>query len=186
MNKKGSTLIELIISIALISVILVFMVKLLVDINNTESNNDYAKNNQIIRAEIIKAIETDIGKKNLTNVTDTKGTNKLVINFYYSDSTTAKIEIENKSLTFTPSSGDIRKWTLKEGEFYLDKFDKAFETDSSGNYQFLYLNIEVHTQNDNNTIFRVETNTKDGREIKTIKTKNNILDDISISYIKKK
>ena len=38
-NKKGTTLMEVIISIALISIVLAFMIKLLVDLNNTESNN---------------------------------------------------------------------------------------------------------------------------------------------------
>ena len=59
MNNKGSTLLELIISIALISVILVFMVRLLVDLNDSETNNKYAKKNQVIRAEILRTIEND-------------------------------------------------------------------------------------------------------------------------------
>ena len=51
MNNKGSTLLELIISIALISVILVFMVRLLVDLNDSETNNKYAKKNQSLLQE---------------------------------------------------------------------------------------------------------------------------------------
>ena len=53
LNKKGVTLAEVIVSIALISVVLVFMVKLLIELNNAETNTTYAKNNQITRAEIL-------------------------------------------------------------------------------------------------------------------------------------
>ena len=35
LNKKGTTLAEVVISIVLISVVLVFMIKLLIDLNNT-------------------------------------------------------------------------------------------------------------------------------------------------------
>ena len=38
LNKKGNTLIELVISIALMSVILISIVRLLVDLNNTNTN----------------------------------------------------------------------------------------------------------------------------------------------------
>ena len=48
LNKKGSSLLELIISIALISVVMGFLVKLLVDLNNKDTNSDFAINNQVI------------------------------------------------------------------------------------------------------------------------------------------
>ena len=74
MNNKGSTLLELIISIALISVILVFMVRLLVDLNDSETNNKYAKKNQVIRAEILRTIENDLQNKIITNIRDNSTT----------------------------------------------------------------------------------------------------------------
>ena len=74
MNNKGSTLLELIISIALISVILVFMVRLLVDLNDSETNNKYAKKNQVIRAEILRTIENDLQNKIITDIRDNSTT----------------------------------------------------------------------------------------------------------------
>ena len=79
MNNKGSTLLELIISIALISVILVFMVRLLVDLNDSETNNKYAKKNQVIRAEILRTIENDLQNKILTDIRDNSTTSNLMI-----------------------------------------------------------------------------------------------------------
>ena len=70
LNNKGNTLIELIISIALMSVVLVSMVRLLVDLNNTNTNSVYAKNNEVVRSEIIRAIETDLNNYKLSNIND--------------------------------------------------------------------------------------------------------------------
>ena len=66
LNNKGNTLIELIISIELMSVVLVSMVRLLVDLNNTNTNSVYAKNNEVVRSEIIRAIETDLNNYKLS------------------------------------------------------------------------------------------------------------------------
>ena len=70
LNNKGNTLIELVISIALMSVVLVSMVRLLVDLNNTNTNSVYAKNNEVVRSEIIRAIETDLNNYKLSNIND--------------------------------------------------------------------------------------------------------------------
>ena len=49
MNKKGTTLIEVIISIALIAVVLSFMIKMLIELNADDTDSTYAR--------IIKLIE---------------------------------------------------------------------------------------------------------------------------------
>lgn len=67
LNKKGITLVEIIISIALISIVLIFLFSLLVDVKdmNDEAsiNSDYLIN----KALILKNIEEDLSKEN--NVT---------------------------------------------------------------------------------------------------------------------
>ena len=60
LNKKGTTLAEVIISIALISVVLVFMIRLLIDLNNMQTNTTYATGNQVNRAEILRMIGNDL------------------------------------------------------------------------------------------------------------------------------
>ena len=74
LNNKGMSLVEVIISIALISVVLVFMIKLLIDVNNTQTNNDYAKDNQTIRTEILRAIHNDLNTKTLRSVDGSSST----------------------------------------------------------------------------------------------------------------
>ena len=84
MNKKGTTLIEVIISIALIAVVLSFMIKMLIELNADDTDSTYAKDNQINRAEILRAVNNDLNEHTLIDIND-NGSNgsTLVINFLY-------------------------------------------------------------------------------------------------------
>ena len=106
MNNKGSTLLELIISIALISVILVFMVRLLVDLNDSETNNKYAKKNQVIRAEILRTIENDLQNKIITDIRDNSTTSNLIITFKFNDNKESNINVL-KDISFDVNDRDI-------------------------------------------------------------------------------
>lgn len=164
LNKKGSSLVELVISIALMSVVLVFMMKLLVDLNNTETNNSYAKKNEVIRSEIIRMIGNDLNENILSEVrtsTSTNG-NELKIGFSFNNKT-SEIIVDNNTLTYTNAKGQTRKWTLKQGEFNTSCVD--YKMGEEDGYATFEIGIQVHTSNDLNN-----------------KTNNNILDDILISY----
>jgi len=64
LNKKGLTIIELIVSIALISVIMLFMYKLLSDITFERDNDYIATLNHEQRIEIIDNIESVLNDNN--------------------------------------------------------------------------------------------------------------------------
>lgn len=164
MNNKGSTLLELIISIALISVILVFMVRLLVDLNDSETNNKYAKKNQVIRAEILRTIENDLQNKIITDIRDNSTTSNLIITFKFNDNKESNINVLKDKLTYKNTDGKTRTWTLKEGYFDITKSPVDFSQDE--NIYSLIIDIPVYTTNEFNT-----------------KNNNNLLDDISVSYI---
>ena len=68
MDNKGFTLIEIMVSISLIAIVLVFMFNLLGDIKreNALSNNDIA--DALNRATITRIIQNDFIEKNLTIV----------------------------------------------------------------------------------------------------------------------
>src|SRR5574344_2183259 len=86
LNKKGVTLIELIISMVLISVVMVFMYRLLININNEITNSTFAIDNQQNRLEIIDTVEEDILYKTLTTLTNTNNTKKWEVkNAYHHD-----------------------------------------------------------------------------------------------------
>ena len=171
MNKKGSTLLELVISIALISVILVFLMRLLVDLNNTEANNTYAKKNQVNRAEILRAIQNDLNKNTITSIDGSSSTaDTLKIKFYFLDKESL-IEATEDKFTYTSSDGNTRTWTMNGAKIYpkLAKLDYSNDNlDDDDSIYTLQIDIEVHTENENNTL-----------------NNNNILDDIIISYMGK-
>lgn len=168
LNNKGTSLIELIVSIAMISVILIFMFRLLTDVNNDEVNPTYAKDNQVIRAEIIKFIESDLSGKSLKAVTSGTG----YINFSFKETTNLGklvFSSSNKTVSYTNSSGEIRKWTMKEAD--IDNTANICSSgtgDDSISIYTLSIIIPIYTENDLNS-----------------KDKNNPVDDIILSYIGK-
>ena len=128
LNNKGNTLIELIISIALMSVVLVSMVRLLVDLNNTNTNSVYAKNNEVVRSEIIRAIETDLNNYKLSNIND---------------------------LSNEESAGAVKINLIFKGRHAIITAKKntnlIFSVDEKKNIFTLQIDIEIHTNNDKNT-----------------------------------
>ena len=90
LNKKGMTLVEIIISIALISIVLVFLFSLLVDVkdmnNEASINSDYLIN----KALILKNIEEDLDKA------DSLKLNTCEINDFYKTYNTYKDSLEDK------------------------------------------------------------------------------------------
>ena len=162
MNKKGTSIIELIISIALLSIILSFMLKLLVDLNNVRTNSKFAKENQIIRSEIIRTIENDIKNKTITNITSTKNGNKLRLTFTFTSGSSI-LDIAPTELSYKKTDGKNRKWTMEDCKLYTDKV--YLNKIGSLNSCSFIMNIQVHTTNNENNSSR-----------------NNPLDDIQISY----
>ena len=56
-NKKGLTLIELLVTLLLVSIIVVFIYRLILNMNNQTTNPEFAMSNQTVRTEIIRTIE---------------------------------------------------------------------------------------------------------------------------------
>lgn len=172
LNKKGSTLMELVISIVLISVILIFLMRLLVDLNNTDTNNSYAKDNQIIRLEIIRTIEKDFNARILQEISDQSDADTLKVDFTFSDNKTSSLEVYEKNIVYKNVEGKERRWSIKGGKIYPYKAGVNFLNYSGRGADegvfVLEINIEVHTSNDLNKL-----------------NSNNILDDITISYVGK-
>ena len=59
MNKRGITLVEVVVSIGLISVVMLFLFNLLIDMQFEEDHASFSKKNQVARASIIKLIQND-------------------------------------------------------------------------------------------------------------------------------
>ncbi len=85
LNKKGMSLMELLVTIVLIGIVLAFIFQLLVDLRNERDNNNFAHNNQVNRIEIMHTIGDDLNKFVLQSIVDASSGGNLTINFNFRD-----------------------------------------------------------------------------------------------------
>ena len=130
MDKKGFTMTELMVSIAIIAVVMVFLVKMLIDVRYDNRNELYDTKNQINRAEIIKTIQNDLDKKIIASINDSgSDDNKLVININTDYNTTATIEAVTQDgeeyIKYKSTSNKNYKWMIERNnkETYIKKND---------------------------------------------------------------
>lgn len=91
LNKKGMTIIEILISVVLVSVVLMFLFRLLVELRAEDEKSEYASKNQLNRAELVDLIESDLDKYVLTGVEDISGSssNTIEILFHFETASNA-------------------------------------------------------------------------------------------------
>ena len=167
LNKKGTSLAEVIISIALISVVLIFMIRLLIDLNNLETNTTYARDNQINRAEILRTIGNDLNNKVLTSIVDNSDSETLNITFNFSDNTSSYLSTTSTLFSYIDSTGEnVRRWEIAESSVYVNRANVYYSADDNDKIFTLIIDIEVHTINEENDT-----------------ENNNTLDDIMINYL---
>ena len=130
MDKKGFTMTELMVSIAIIAVVMVFLVKMLIDVRYDNRNELYDTKNQINRAEIIKTIQNDLDKKVITSINDSgSADNKLAININTDSNTSATIEAVTQDgeeyIKYKSTSNKNYKWMIERNnkETYIKKND---------------------------------------------------------------
>ena len=124
MKEKGFTMVELMVSISIIAVVMVFLVRLLVDIKYDSTNELYNTANQINRAEIIKTIQEDLKGKNISNISDNgSGASNLNIVLTTDKGTAIIIVDSNNNFKYKSTGGKTTKWKLKSNnkETYIQK-----------------------------------------------------------------
>ena len=74
MNKKGMTLMEVLVSLVLISIVMIFIVNLLSDLKNEGILSNKRNEDSLTRASLINVIEADLINTNPYLVTFIKNT----------------------------------------------------------------------------------------------------------------
>ena len=122
-DNHGITLIELIISIALISIVIMFLFRLLVDVRYSDNNTDFDRENQQTRAIIIKTIQEDFLERKLIGLTDHNTpaySDQLIIDFIYADGTTGTLMVSTDGsngeqyVSYRNALGTEKWWLEKE------------------------------------------------------------------------
>lgn len=109
LNNYGMTLMELVVSVALISVIMIFMYKLIADVRSEKNENDKLTDNIIKISEIEVEIQNLIIKENISEISLYNGSIEfpnLTVNFS-EEGDNVKIILDNKE------GATDKKWTLE-------------------------------------------------------------------------
>lgn len=99
MNKKGITLIEVLISISLVAIVSLLLIKVIFSLNSINNNANYASVDEISRAQIIKIIEQDFLNLKLEGITITRKENSTIIVFKY-ENESKELIVEKNSITY--------------------------------------------------------------------------------------
>lgn len=157
---------ELLISIVLIGIVLVFLFQLLVDLKNETKNNDFAFNNQVNRAEVINTIQKDLDRYLLVGI---KSVSADSINLNFEFKIGAEIKIANlladdKSISYINADGEKYKWQMKDASI-SQCADFLINRHWDSDKYYFKINIKVYNEHMNNS-----------------EDRNNPIDDIEITY----
>lgn len=199
LNKKGMTLLEIVISIALISVVMLFLFSLLNDIQYESKHTSYAKDFLVSRATIIKDVEEDILNNNITNVMQVNvDANKTTLNFFVgSDPSNMNLEVESKKITYKNAAGEKESYSLskdndeevfdfaniKINSYVGSKIYKPVDTDGDG-----ICNFNCDDNSPKNDDYAVEPDFKYYHIIIPVLTgaNDNAIDDLEFFFLVKK
>ena len=198
LNKKGMTLLEIVISIALISVVMLFLFSLLNDIQYESKHSSYAKDFLVSRATIIKDVEEDILNNNITNVMQVSaGEGKVNLNFFRDDTSLMSIEVESKKITYKNAAGEKESFSLSEdnddevfdfnhikvSNYEGNKIYKPIDTDGDG-----VCNVNCGDNSTKNDDYAIEPDFKYYHVIIPVLTgaSDNAIDDLEFFFLFKK
>lgn len=106
MNKKGMTLVEVIISVGLIAIVMLFLFNLLIDMEFENKHASYLKENQVNRATIIKTVQEDLLNNKLNNVELSTSASSSTINFIF-ETFVSTMTVTKDSITYGNESWPI-------------------------------------------------------------------------------
>lgn len=198
LNKKGMTLLEIVISLALISVVMLFLFSLLNDIQYESKHSSYAKDFLVSRATIIKDVEEDILNNNITNVMQVSaGEGKVNLNFFRDDTSLMSIEVESKKITYKNAAGEKESFSLsndndeevfdvaniKINSYAGSKIYKPIDTDGDG-----ICNFNCGDNSPKNDAYAIEPDFKYYHVIIPVLTgaSDNAIDDLEFFFLVKK
>lgn len=144
-NKKGITILELLISITLISIVVLLLIRVMFSLNSIASSKNYASEDEISRAEIIKNIESDFLSQHLNGL-NINTNNNIELIFQYENSA-SKLIINQNSLTY-----NNEKYTLNSKNAAYDSCLKYEYQDLDDGYYLLKIEIPVLINNENTTL----------------------------------
>ena len=170
-NKKGMSLIELSITVVLISFVLLFLYGILLDLNKKDLDQEYSKTNHSKRTEIIKTIQNDIIHNPIYDINTSYATNYAKLEFMMDNNNKFSLEIEKEGelyeIVYTSQTNEISRWHYEDVEINLKDIIICGEPlDYNNSTWGVSIIIFVYTDHHRNNM-----------------ENNNLLDDIVITYV---
>ncbi len=145
MNKKGVTILELLISISLIGVVILMLLKVMFSLDSINNDQSYASNDEIDRTSIIKEIEQDFLENKLRGIDIKKEKDNTLITFKY-DNKEEILSIYIDRLEYKSVS-----YKLESSNATYD-LDINYTYDDLNPYYLITLNIPVLIKGENTTL----------------------------------
>lgn len=139
MNKKGMTLMEVLVSLVLISIVMIFVVNLLSDLKNEGILSNKRNADSLTRASLINVIQGDLINNENYLTTFIKNCDQgfesnLNINtcyqFKFKDETVKNLYINQNFIAYGPS-GAMEKWDLNYGTYDVQNITVSYVGQSS-------------------------------------------------------
>lgn len=101
MNKKGITLVEFVVSIALVSIVLIFLFQLMLDVQYSTKNGNFASENQLNRASIMKNVMDDFSNLGLVGMREgSSNSSSFSLIFRFKDGTEKTLQVHEKYVIY--------------------------------------------------------------------------------------
>ena len=142
MNKKGITIIELLVSISIIAIIIILLLRVMISLNNINNNGTYASSDEISRTTIIKNIENDFLKYSLKGLKVNKKDDKTEITLSFDTKYDQVLIIEDDKLTYKDT------YNLESNKAKYNLCPKINYLDLDDNYYLITIEIEVLIDNE--------------------------------------
>ena len=108
MKNRGITLIEFVVSIALVAVVMVFLFNMLVDIQYNSKHGSYASDNQLNRASIVRAVMDDFTHLGLIGIQDYSTSSELRLTFRFANGSSKAFVLSERTVLY-----NNERWSLK-------------------------------------------------------------------------
>ena len=183
--KKGFSLVEIIISVGLIAIVMLFLFQILSDLQYEETTSNFASGNQMNRANVIKKVEDDFNLRFVKRIKLSKNEDNTVVTFSFQEG-------NSSTLTVTPKTISYKNGNLEEGKnvFTYKINDNNYEYDgnvkmttdlATGEVESVNLFCEEEDSNCGTSQFHY---VKIRIPVKNIKdSENNVQDDIELFYV---
>lgn len=145
MNKKGLTILEVLITISVVSIVILLLIKVLFSLENVNNDKSYASNDEISRTEIIKNIESDFLELKLNGISINEADHTTITFKYLNENKILKV-YEDKIIY------NDETYSLSSENAMYSKCVEYNYLDLENNYYLVTLNIPVLINNENTTV----------------------------------